>query len=121
HMVDARAHQPGLKPATDSFNLGQFGHDGLFTCAALCHGKAELGCIWCGPTRCTKIIQGRLDDAMTDARETTHFGEQTVAMDDTQGLVNAVFHNVADRYDLMNDLMSAGVHRLWKDAMVNEL
>ena len=59
--------------------------------------------------------------AMTDAQETTHFGEQTVAMDDKQGMVNAVFHNVADRYDLMNDLMSAGVHRLWKDAMVNEL
>ena len=58
---------------------------------------------------------------MTDAQETTHFGEQTVAMDDKQGMVNAVFHNVADRYDLMNDLMSAGVHRLWKDAMVNEL
>jgi len=58
---------------------------------------------------------------MTEARETTHFGEQTVAMDDKQGMVNAVFHNVADRYDLMNDLMSGGVHRLWKDAMVSEL
>jgi demethylmenaquinone methyltransferase/2-methoxy-6-polyprenyl-1,4-benzoquinol methylase len=32
-----------------------------------------------------------------------------------------VFHNVADRYDLMNDLMSGGIHRLWKDAMVAEL
>lgn len=60
-------------------------------------------------------------NAMTEARETTHFGEQTVAMDDKQGMVNAVFHTVADRYDLMNDLMSAGVHRLWKDAMVHEL
>ena len=59
--------------------------------------------------------------AMTDAQETTHFGEQTVAMDDKQGMVNAVFHGVADRYDLMNDLMSVGVHRLWKDALVNDL
>jgi demethylmenaquinone methyltransferase/2-methoxy-6-polyprenyl-1,4-benzoquinol methylase len=59
--------------------------------------------------------------AMTEAQQTTHFGEQTVAMDDKQGLVNAVFHNVADRYDLMNDLMSGGVHRIWKDVMVNEL
>jgi len=58
---------------------------------------------------------------MTDAKETTHFGEQTVAMEDKQGMVDAVFHHVADRYDLMNDLMSAGVHRLWKDALVNEL
>jgi demethylmenaquinone methyltransferase/2-methoxy-6-polyprenyl-1,4-benzoquinol methylase len=59
--------------------------------------------------------------AMTDTRETTHFGEQTVALEDKQGMVNAVFHGVADRYDLMNDLMSGGVHRIWKDAMVTEL
>lgn len=58
---------------------------------------------------------------MTELRETTHFGEQTVALDDKQGMVNQVFHGVADRYDLMNDLMSVGVHRLWKNAMVAEL
>jgi len=53
--------------------------------------------------------------------ETTHFGEQTVPLEQKQGMVNAVFHGVADRYDLMNDLMSGGVHRLWKDAMVARL
>lgn len=53
--------------------------------------------------------------------ETTHFGQRTVALEDKQELVNAVFHGVADRYDLMNDLMSGGVHRLWKDAMVARL
>ena len=58
---------------------------------------------------------------MTEAQETTHFGEQTVALDAKQGMVNQVFHQVADRYDLMNDLMSGGVHRLWKNAMVAEL
>ena len=58
---------------------------------------------------------------MTEPHETTHFGERIVALEDKQGLVNQVFHDVADRYDLMNDLMSVGVHRLWKDAMVNEL
>lgn len=58
---------------------------------------------------------------MTEARETTHFGEQTVALDDKQGMVNRVFHGVADRYDLMNDLMSMGIHRIWKDAMVADL
>jgi len=52
---------------------------------------------------------------------TTHFGERTVPIEEKQGLVNAVFHGVADRYDLMNDLMSGGVHRLWKDAMVARL
>jgi len=51
----------------------------------------------------------------------THFGERTVALDEKQGLVDAVFHSVADRYDLMNDLMSFGLHRLWKDALVAKL
>ena len=58
---------------------------------------------------------------MTEAQQTTHFGDRIVPLDDKQGLVNAVFHGVADRYDLMNDLMSAGVHRIWKDAMVARL
>lgn len=58
---------------------------------------------------------------MTETHQTTHFGERTVAIEEKQGLVNKVFHDVADRYDLMNDLMSGGVHRLWKDAMVADL
>ena len=57
----------------------------------------------------------------TETGETTHFGERTVPLAEKQGLVNEVFHDVADRYDLMNDLMSGGVHRLWKDAMVARL
>ena len=48
----------------------------------------------------------------------THFGEQTVPLEDKQGLVDDVFHSVARRYDLMNDLMSGGVHRAWKSALV---
>ena len=58
---------------------------------------------------------------MSETQETTHFGAKQVTLEDKQGLVNAVFHGVADRYDLMNDLMSGGVHRLWKDAMVARL
>jgi demethylmenaquinone methyltransferase/2-methoxy-6-polyprenyl-1,4-benzoquinol methylase len=53
--------------------------------------------------------------------ETTHFGERTVPLEAKQGLVNEVFHTVANRYDLMNDLMSGGIHRLWKDALVARL
>ncbi len=52
---------------------------------------------------------------------TTHFGDREVPLGDKQALVNAVFDRVADRYDLMNDLMSLGVHRLWKDALVSTL
>src|SRR5262249_13200803 len=46
------------------------------------------------------------------------FGFQSVAVADKQGLVDHVFDRVARRYDLMNDLMSGGLHRLWKDALV---
>ena len=48
-----------------------------------------------------------------------HFGFRTVPEDEKIGLVRGVFDAVAPKYDLMNDLMSAGVHRLWKSAMIN--
>lgn len=44
----------------------------------------------------------------------THFGYRTVNTDEKATLVREVFDSVADNYDLMNDLMSFGVHRLWK-------
>jgi demethylmenaquinone methyltransferase/2-methoxy-6-polyprenyl-1,4-benzoquinol methylase len=53
---------------------------------------------------------------MTSPNETsTHFGFSEVGLDEKQGLVDDVFHKVARRYDIMNDLMSGGMHRLWKD------
>ncbi|MFC0218338.1 bifunctional demethylmenaquinone methyltransferase/2-methoxy-6-polyprenyl-1,4-benzoquinol methylase UbiE [Pseudochelatococcus lubricantis] len=52
---------------------------------------------------------------------TTHFGFTDVPLAEKQGLVDDVFHKVADRYDLMNDLMSVGMHRLWKDALISML
>ncbi len=56
---------------------------------------------------------------MAKANEDTHFGYETVPLSDKQGLVDDVFHSVARRYDLMNDLMSGGLHRAWKDALVS--
>ncbi|MGE0214058.1 MAG: bifunctional demethylmenaquinone methyltransferase/2-methoxy-6-polyprenyl-1,4-benzoquinol methylase UbiE [Parvibaculaceae bacterium] len=56
---------------------------------------------------------------MQDEREeSVTFGSRRVAAADRQGLVNEVFAKVADRYDQMNDLMSGGLHRLWKDDLV---
>jgi len=48
------------------------------------------------------------------SEKTTHFGYETVDAKEKAGRVADVFHSVADNYDLMNDLMSAGIHRLWK-------
>src|SRR5262244_2948142 len=50
--------------------------------------------------------------------ETAHFGSREVPLQAKQALVDDVFHSVARRYDLMNDLMSFGLHRAWKDALV---
>ena len=52
---------------------------------------------------------------------TTHFGFRTVDEEEKSSLVRDVFDNVAPRYDVMNDLMSAGLHRLWKNDMVGWL
>mgnify|MGYP001494954490 CR=1 FL=1 len=52
---------------------------------------------------------------------TTHFGFREVPEGDKAAMVHGVFSSVAGRYDLMNDLMSGGIHRLWKDAMMDWL
>ena len=57
----------------------------------------------------------------TDAPRTTHFGAREVGEDEKAGLVHGVFTSVAARYDLMNDAMSLGIHRAWKDAMIDWL
>src|SRR3981189_617224 len=63
--------------------------------------------------------EGRKD--MDQPDQTTHFGFRDVPLGDKQTLVNDVFRSVAQRYDLMNDLMSAGRHRVWKELMINAL
>lgn len=53
--------------------------------------------------------------------ESTQFGERTVTPDQKTGLVRGVFDSVAENYDLMNDLMSGGLHRIWKDRFVRQI
>lgn len=54
------------------------------------------------------------ESALPQSDETTHFGFKTVAKEQKQQLVAQVFHSVAGKYDLMNDLLSFGIHRVWK-------
>lgn len=49
-----------------------------------------------------------------NAKETTHFGYEQVDVNDKASKVAEVFHSVAAKYDIMNDMMSFGIHRLWK-------
>lgn len=80
------------------------------------HRKAEALQVWCA-----NIDDLQVTIKMSEAQQTTHFGEREVPLEEKQDLVNDVFHKVADRYDLMNDLMSGGMHRVWKDAFVANL
>jgi demethylmenaquinone methyltransferase/2-methoxy-6-polyprenyl-1,4-benzoquinol methylase len=62
----------------------------------------------------------RKDDDMTDdTQTTTHFGFQTVPESEKASKVQGVFGSVASKYDIMNDVMSMGIHRIWKDAMMD--
>ena len=63
------------------------------------------------------------DDPRPETPEagTTHFGFKTVAEDKKADMVRGVFNSVASRYDLMNDLMSMGVHRLWKNTLMRRV
>jgi demethylmenaquinone methyltransferase/2-methoxy-6-polyprenyl-1,4-benzoquinol methylase len=65
--------------------------------------------------------KGKSTELMDRPDQTTHFGFRDVPLGEKQTLVNDVFHSVASRYDLMNDLMSAGLHRVWKDIMITAL
>lgn len=56
-----------------------------------------------------------------NSEKTTHFGAREVREDEKAGMVHGVFTSVASKYDVMNDVMSVGVHRLWKDAMMDWL
>ncbi|WP_407493720.1 bifunctional demethylmenaquinone methyltransferase/2-methoxy-6-polyprenyl-1,4-benzoquinol methylase UbiE [Pseudooceanicola sp. MF1-13] len=54
-------------------------------------------------------------------QNTTHFGFETIPEGEKAGKVQGVFSSVASRYDVMNDVMSLGIHRIWKDAMMDWL
>ncbi|GGF46322.1 ubiquinone/menaquinone biosynthesis C-methyltransferase UbiE [Azorhizobium oxalatiphilum] len=61
-----------------------------------------------------------MERSETTAAE-THFGYRTVPLDEKQTLVDDVFHKVAKRYDIMNDFMSGGLHRAWKNLLISRL
>ena len=56
-----------------------------------------------------------------DSDKTTHFGFETVPEAEKAGRVQGIFNSVASKYDIMNDVMSVGIHRVWKEAMMDWL
>ncbi|KAJ9450949.1 2-methoxy-6-polyprenyl-1 [Diplonema papillatum] len=69
----------------------------------------------------SSATQERGSDDATPKTSTTHFGFRTVPEEEKQGMVNTLFGKVSGNYDLMNDAMSAGIHRCWKDHTIKRL
>ena len=66
------------------------------------------------------MLVSPINPARQMSKETTHFGYETVAVEDKANRVRGVFDSVAGNYDLMNDLMSGGLHRLWKRFTIDQ-
>ncbi len=107
HMHEAMPCQHRFKAATYGFDFGKFGHGGkVARSPSFRYGRATMSPPSPRPPR---------------EEAETHFGYRTVAESEKATLVKSVFERVAPRYDLMNDLMSGGIHRLWKAAMIDWL
>ena len=116
-LLDAASRSAGehrYQAAADGFDLGQLGHGGKL---ARLRGLPLWFRAMSDPADHTRASE--LPPSADEA--TTHFGFRTVRQAEKRSLVGAVFNSVASRYDLMNDLMSGGVHRLWKSAMIDWL
>ena len=97
--------------AADGFDFGKLGHPGLA-------GGVRLRLLSCPMTTDETRGKSAPADQAPKIQNQTDFGFRRVPEAAKAPLVRAVFDSVAERYDLMNDLMSAGIHRLWKDEMV---
>ncbi|SCU99911.1 LAMI_0G01640g1_1 [Lachancea mirantina] len=85
--------------------------------AAMCCDARMLASNRLATTQAVRLLSSSprlLDD-------TTHFGSKTVLKNEKEKLVGGVFSSVAAKYDIMNDVMSLGIHRLWKDHFINKL
>ncbi len=102
HRLDPAAFEGAGKAAADDFDFGKFGHG---------RGRvARLDALRYGPAMVADPLQ-----------EETDFGFQRVSAGEKARLVRGIFDRVAPRYDLMNDLMSGGIHRWWKRVLIERL
>lgn len=106
---DRSAFHRRRQPPAHGFNFGQFGHG---------NKVAVSGGFRYGPLM-AKQPPGTQGESASG--ETASFGFRNVGADEKPKMVRAVFDSVSARYDLMNDLMSGGVHRLWKGALLDRV
>ena len=100
------AGEGGGKAAHDGLDLGKFGHGS--------------GAVWLGAWRCYLAKMGGKETS-DQSSGLADFGFSRVSEAEKTRRVRGVFDRVAKRYDLMNDLMSGGIHRLWKARLIDRL
>lgn len=69
----------------------------------------------------TNVLRYQSTSSSSESTETTSFGFKEVKIEEKQKEVNKVFNNVAEKYDVMNDIMSFGLHRVWKNYLIEEI
>lgn len=109
--ADAPSRERGHKAAADGLDFGEFGHGGDY-------GKPGPGALWS-----LRMNDPSPPETAAAARnpEGRWFGDRPVDPAEKTDRVHDVFTSVARRYDLMNDLMSGGIHRLWKSAFIDAI
>jgi 2-methoxy-6-polyprenyl-1,4-benzoquinol methylase len=80
-----------------------------------------LGSFWGSSTSCFSSLSPHSTTSTYSNENQTHFGFRNLGEEEKKEAVLGVFHSVADSYDLMNDAMSLGIHRVWKDTFVRRL
>lgn len=113
YVLNAPALNARFEAPADSFNFWQFRHRPR---VAVLRGSGYVA-----GTNSTKLVPESDVRRGADVSDQTHFGFRNVPVADKESLVGSVFERVAGRYDVMNDLMSLGMHRLWKEAFVSWL
>ena len=102
--------------AADGFDFGQFGHRANLLGDDVPQRSAPLSADAMLPS-----MAETTPPVDPSSQGTASFGFREVSAEEKPSLVRGVFESVADRYDLMNDLMSGGIHRLWKSTMIDWL
>lgn len=96
-----------------SLSAAAIQHDTVPICRSCTRSFSSADTRTKGPTECEVE-----SESLSQSTRTTHFGFEEVPVDEKQDRVLGVFENVAENYDVMNDLMSGGLHRLWKDELL---
>ncbi|CAI7789594.1 unnamed protein product, partial [Closterium sp. NIES-54] len=118
--LDAAPNRHPLPSAVQTYADGAVPSSG---CRAYSAGGEALGSAGSGAWAQAGGVEGKTagEGGERSGSATTHFGYRAVREEEKAELVGGVFSSVADKYDVMNDVMSGGLHRLWKDRLVRAL